>query len=398
MPFKTALVIILLFLGQIKEETQSIQLINLAIFSALGALIFSDRLKENVLKNISLVLVILLISGYLISASSAINNKAESFSLDEPIGCTSDEQDFLKTFYLMKQGNNFYSSFSQALVNCGGFLKAPNDSTGWRFPTVFYLWKLFAQNGWQIRTTFLIFSSLALFCSYLLTRKLSDYKIALLSPYMIIPYFLEAVSGHSFIFMEWWGLFFLIFGLTALLYEKRILSLGFLVLSVLSRETFLIPASTIVFIDFLNHKKFNYLGVFLAAVGGFWILHNMQISNTVGNITFNLQSRIHTFDKNALMSALAFSTKTYKFVYLRIGTLLLFISAIGLVKLSLFVKKTDRKLAYISAASFLTLTLLAPFLITRATYEGVYQYGDYWGITFVPLAIIFSPLILSTKQ
>ena len=396
MLLKTGLVISLLFLGQIKEENLIIQLINFGSFLMLGSFILSNWPQKNILRNTSLMLITFLMLMYSILAIPFLN-KASNISLDEPVGCTSDTQDFLKTFYIMKQGIDYYHAFSLALINCGGFQQAPKDSTGWRLPTSFYLWKLFARNGQQIRITFLTFSLMAILCSYLLMKKVTNYKIALLSPYLIIPYLLNAISGDSFIFMEWWGLFFLIFGMTAIYYEKRNLSLGLLILSVLCRELFIVPVLAILIIDFLKHSKILYLIIFLSAVATFWLLHLINISNITGQVNFSPQSRIHNFDKNSLMSTLAFSTKTYKFVFLRIGTLLPAISVIGLIRFFFLVKNTDKKFAYFALASFFVLILLAPFIVTRATYNGVFQYGDYWGISFVPLAIIFTPIILAFK-
>ena len=394
MLLKTGFVISLLFLGQIKEESLTIQLINFGSFLILGSFILSNWPQKNILKNISFMLLTFLILMYSVISTPFIN-KASKVSMDEPIGCTSDTQDFLKTFYIMKQGTDYYHAFSTALITCGGFQQAPKDSTGWRLPTSFYLWKLFARNGQQIRITFFIFSLIAILCSYLLMQKVTNYKIALLSPYLIIPYLIESISGDSFIFTEWWGLFFLIFGLTAICYKKRNLSLGLLILSVLCRELFVVPIVAILLIDYLYNRKILYLIIFLSVVGIFWIFHLKNISNIIGQVGFSPQSRFHNFDKNSLMSPLAFSTKTYKYVFLRIGTLLPAISVIGLIRFIFLVKNTDKKFAYFGLSSFFVLMLLAPFIVTRATYNGVFQYGDYWGISFVPLAIIFTPIILA---
>lgn len=397
MILKTVLVIILLFLGQIKEENLTIQLINFGSFLMLGSFMLSNWPQKHILKYASLILLI-----YLMLIYSALTipfiNKASNFSTDEPIGCTSDTQDFLKTFYIMKQGTDYYHAFSSALVNCGGFQQAPKDSTSWRLPTSFYLWKLFSQNGQQIRMTFYMFSLMAMLCSYLLMKKVTNYKIALLAPYLIIPYFIFTMSGDSFMFTEWWGLFFLIFGLTAIFYEKRNLSLGLLIISVLCRELFIVPALAILIVDFLKHRKILHLIIFLSIVAFFWTFHLKNISNTIGQVNFSPQSRIHNFDKTALLSALAFSTKTYKFVFLRIGTLLPAITIIGLIRFFFLAKNEDKKYAYFGLSSFFVLILLAPFIVTRAMYEGVFQYADYWGIIFVPMAIIFSPLILFRKD
>src|SRR5438045_1099120 len=70
----------------------------------------------------------------------------------QPKSYRSDEISFLRTFYLMEKGVNYYNAFkiSREEFIGGDIVRA--DVFTWRMPTVFYLWSLLANDGQQILT------------------------------------------------------------------------------------------------------------------------------------------------------------------------------------------------------------------------------------------------------
>ena len=72
-----------------------------------------------------------------------------------------DMDDYLKTYYLMKQGNSYYTSYLLA-VEQNPFKGVISDNLwAWRLPTVFYIWLMLpAKDG---RVIFYLFLSLSLF-------------------------------------------------------------------------------------------------------------------------------------------------------------------------------------------------------------------------------------------
>src|SRR3989338_7945708 len=62
----------------------------------------------------------------------------------------SDEMIFLKTYYLVEKGWNYYPAFSWAIEGDVRKIVLTSDIFQWRLPTLFYLWKVLANNGWQI--------------------------------------------------------------------------------------------------------------------------------------------------------------------------------------------------------------------------------------------------------
>jgi|SRR3989344_62038 len=386
---QTALILFLLSLGLIRPLHSFVLITNLINLSLLGWLTL-NIIQE---RTIYLLLLFLLIT-YIGTAAIFLNKLGPSY-LQEPVNehYAIDQAVFLKTFYLMKKGESYYEAFASAMTYDSRFESAPKDSIAWRTPTIFYFWKLIAQNGQHLKIIFLTFSTLSIACVYFLLRKFVPPQTALLSSYLIIPYFLGGLLHYSLMFVEWWGLFFFIFSVTFLYYGKRNFFIGFLIASVMTRELFIIPATIMLFLDFLRNRKIYYPITFFIIVTAFWIFHLVNVSNIIGSTIFSPQSRIHNFNSNFLVSALTFSTGLYAFGYFKIGIIFPIITILGLVRF-LYYNKKDRISAYFIFAAVFTLLLLSPFIGTTGTEKGISFYADFWGITFVPLAIIFSPIIL----
>lgn len=166
-------VIFLLLLGQIQFLNPIVQIAHFAYASILGSfIILSQFFKIKQLEKTTYILLSLLLLIYAISAI-ILTTGFKNTQLTEPVNeqYAMDDKDFLKTFYLMEDGESYYSAFASAIISDARFTSAPKDLTTWRFPTVFYFWKLVADNGNQIRIIFLTLSILSLFCSYLVVKK-----------------------------------------------------------------------------------------------------------------------------------------------------------------------------------------------------------------------------------
>jgi len=280
---------------------------------------------------------------------------------------------------LVEEGVNYYSAFNNAVRSDsrGGYLT--KDIFVWRLPTVFYFWSFFVNNGFGIGILFIALSSASLYCVYKITNNI-------LSPIILAPYYLDAYYYEtSFLFTEWWGLFFFIFGLTALLYTRNKLTIIFLALSILTRELFIIPVILMAIISFL--KKTNRL-IFLKILFIFLVFYfehyTLVQSQDVITIAKSPLSRIHGFDFRQVQREIAFSMRQYPLLNFRLP--LIFAISTPLI---LFIKYlTTKKLKYLYLLSAFSLLFITPF-------SGVI-YNDYWGITFMPLVIAFCPLIFSS--
>ncbi len=343
-------------------------------------------------KRLTFLALVCLILSYLVSAYFIIKEFCPC-DLDEPgrEAYNSDESDYLKTFYLMEKGDDFYVAHRTALIADDRFLDFKGDVAGWRLPTIFYFWKFVANSGTNIRFSFLVLSSISLVSVYFLMKRFVG-VLGLLSVYLLTPYFLGAVTDKSFLFIEWWAVIFLIFGLTLLVYNKRLLAYIVFLLCLATRETFIVPVFSIIFWDILTRKRFLLAFITIGALALFFFFHMANLGN------FNLlapANRFHPINKGLILNIFAFSGRMYEFALLRQGLILTLIAVAGALY-SVFVqfkhKEVSKSLIFIFA--FVPMVLFAFFFGTIAHEGGREFYSDYWGISFVPFAIIFAPLVL----
>lgn len=293
----------------------------------------------------------------------------------------SDEFVFLRTFYLVKEGINYYTAYNDSVRQNSSGQYAYKSVFEWRLPTVFYFWALFASNGLGIGILFIILSSLTLICVYKITENI-------LSPIILAPYYLDAYYYQtSFLFTEWWGLFFFIFGITSLLNNHKKLTIIFLSFSILTRELFIIPIIFMTLISFLFKKNrlifLKILFIFLV----FYSVHFALVQNQdVLASQRNIFSRIHPFNFKQFQHEIAFSMRQYPLLNFRLP-LIIAIST----PLILFIKYLlSKKLKYLYLLSAISLLFITPFSGNI--------YNDYWGITFMPLCLAFFPLVFSLKD
>jgi hypothetical protein len=301
----------------------------------------------------------------------------------------SDEMFYLKTFYSVERGKNFYTSLMQADTERGGKMKP--DVFTWRWPTIFYLWSTLAKNGAQILYLFWYFVFFSWVSIYLILRKFVNFWFAVTGVLIVILYFLDAVYYKtSFLFTEWWGWFFLIFGLAFFIYRKKYPAWIFFLLSAATRELMIIPIIIYFFIAVLSRKNRIF---FLTLIGSFLILFFIHKHFVAGVMrdqsSFNLSqalSRIHVPTKTELFKMFSFSMRQYPFAELKIHLALALLSLFCFIKL-LFIK-APCGLIYIILSGW-SLALFLPFI------SG--SYNDYWGITFMPSVLMILPLFFYKK-
>ena len=380
---------------QVQPLNNTVKFLNLFnIIIVVVFFIFQNRFFKNLAHEKVFILVLVLTATYIFSAKS-IASKLDSSVTSEPIdkGYVSDEKDFLKTFYIMKKEENYYKSFGLALRNDARFTKIPTDLYSWRLPTVFYIWRFLATNGQGIINLFIILSSISLLAAFLITKNLVKEEFAVFSLLALIPYFLNAVSNTSFLFIEWWSLFLFLLALAFIFNKKTSIGIFFLVLSSLTRELLIIPAIAISIILSFRHKKITPLLIVVFAFLIFMFMHFFLIEKNYNNVISYSSRKIHPFDKDFLLHILAFSTQFYRLAWLRIGTLFTTLTLIGfLITLPLYKNKDNMNLLLIAISSSLPLFLISLFISTS---DSSGFYSDYWAIIIIPVFIIFSPLIFN---
>ncbi|GEM_PF-2103319 len=310
-------------------------------------------------------------------------------SQPQPNGYRSDEFVFLRTFYLIRSGDNYYHAFNDSVVNDIRKGVLSKDVFAWRLPTIFYIWTILARDGVGIGILFIILSSLSLAASYFLNRKFLPPLPSLIAPILLAPYFLDAYEYRtSFLFTEWWGMFFLFFGITFYFYRKMLPAAIFLILAVLTREFNIIPLVAMTFVAFILQKDRRF---FVTIVGIFCLAYLTHLTivgqQAVQANNSNALARLHPFSFAQFQKEIAFSMRQYPLLNFRLPLVIFVAATIGLVyqaTKSLKIKK-GREFYLLAAAAVLPLALIIPF-------SGVI-FNDYWGIIFMPLIITFSPLI-----
>lgn len=350
-------------------------------------------MKVNYLKTLGAVFFVIIIGGYILLKAQGVYRYSD---FKQPLANTyrSDEMVFLRTYYLMKENNDFYQSFYKASNERFPKLVLTPDVFTWRFPTVFYLWRLTAPSGFFILVLYWIIVAIFLFSSYLLVKKISDFKSAILSVILVLPYLAgNFVYKTSFLFIEWWASFFLISGLTLFLYKKVKLAWIFFGLALFSRELIIIPI-IILFIYSLAQKMHR---LFFASLISFFIIfyfiHSQLIFAHLHNSNFHnffIFSRIHYFDKLSFQAMIAFSMQLYPLIKFKINYVFVLLFFIGFLLLLKSKKATrDDYYVYLVPSSFVA---ILPLITTS-------YYNDYWGILFMPLLImLIAPIYLKLQK
>lgn len=301
----------------------------------------------------------------------------------------SDELSFLKTFYLMEQGNDYYTSFKLSRENLAGEVELEADTFTWRSPIIFLIWSMFLNNGIQIFTLFIFLSCLALGCSFLIVKKISNGKIASVSAFLLSLYFIDTLFYKTaFLFTEWWGILLIIFAFASLIYKYNIIAAILFTLAVLTREILVLPLLILFIWEIILRRRTFWIYLIPVIVFGiFYIFHSYFITSLLNKGSdFTLFERFHSFEWVNLQRMLSFSMRRLVLFDLRTHYLIFILGIISPLIYLLFEYKYKKEV--------LSLLMFAITFVALFPLISVYE-NDYWGIMFMPMVIILSPLFLS---
>jgi len=328
--------------------------------------------------------------------ANLITNTFYSLDLSEPKDnmYTTDEKIYLKSFYLQKQGLSYYQAQLLAVEKEEGNITLDTNVFAWRLPTIFFIWKIFAVDGYQIVRLFWFLTFISFACIFFINKKFTNLLFAFLGPILLLPYFYDALTYQtSFLLTEWWAWFVLIFALFLFIYRRFFLAWPFFLLSCLIREQMIIPivAFFILSLFFKKHRRY-----FLLIILFFLLFFNQHYKSvvlatniqTTGNILNSITKRVHGFQKISFLKITAFLMRRYPLIQHKINQIIILISALSLT-INILKKPINHYLYYFLASSW-SLFITIPFIITGA-------HTDYWGILFMPGLIATIPLIFSKK-
>ena len=343
------------------------------------------------MKNLKIKKEIFLLILFVVVFYSLKLNNFLNFDLDEPKLGTyrNDEMIFLKTFYLIKKGENYYQAFREANEADARIKKMTPDVFTWRLPTIFYIWNLTANDGFQIFRNFWILTAIFLICIYLILVRFIKPCLAILGPILLVPYFLDTISYKtSFLFTEWWSLFFFFFGLTFFLYKKTFSAGLLFLLAAITRELIFIPLFSFFIFSLFLKKNRLFFSIIIMFTLLFFIFHQQMVFlqfKEFTSQTVNLfeVSRIHGFWKLGFQKMTAFSMRSYPLIKFKSHYWLIFLAFLSfLVNIR---KNKDPKIWYLFLIGWVNM-LIFPFITSS-------QYNDYWGILFMPALIMSIPFI-----
>lgn len=338
--------------------------------------------------------VLLLILAYLFAAALTpfFIKYFQIDSLSEPgfKAYRSDEASFVKTLYLMNRGEDYYRAFKEARENLVGGVRINNEVLTYRLPTIFYIWNFFdgLESTNIILTLFIFLSICFIVCSYFILRKISNNWLAIAGSFMTLPYLYDTFNYKSaFLFIEWWGLFFFIFGLTSLFYKKTTAAIFLFSLALCTRELFIIPVLILFLYSLLKKKDVKVFLLPIIIFGVFYIFHYFRMSSALGIPDTGFLSRIHQFSKVNFLHMISFSMRTYAIGGFKSHYLLIFLGIASVIG-NLLLHRTQY-LWYL-ALIILSFIVVLPMISIAE--------DDYWGIMFVPFILICVPLIFNLKK
>lgn len=337
-------------------------------------------------KIISLALVILISVSFIYSTVSTTGD-FRSRLLVEPADEKYDYDHliYLKTYYLMGQGQGYYP----ALVDAALKDKRINSLQQWlhgplfiRQPTVFYIWRMLAPQASYIFYWSLALAVLAVWLLRFGLEKLAGGRIAVISIALLLPYLIIGSTWANILLSDWWASL-LVLGAFGLIFRGRYLPAAVLaLLAALIRETTaLLILSALVGGLIARDRRviWPFTGAALLFAPLFLIHYSTAYSILAGKVPGAglpaLYSGVHFV---ALRDAASFLIFPYG--YGRIP---------GLVFLALGL------LGAISAPDKVSRTTITMYLSGFMAYMLFMNTSSYWGQKIVMPALIAIPLTLS---
>ena len=345
-------------------------------------------------KNLIFLVLGLLVFGIFITIFSDGRNLKNYLNEIPQEHYQTDMASYLKTYYLLKENKPFYPSFADPIKDRleGHY---PGEIWGWKQPFLFYLWRIVPGRGSSILYLLGVFFALDLIAAYFIAKKFIPGWQALLSPFLLYPYFHYPLVSDTALQVEWWAVSFFIWGLTAYLYDKKLLAGILFAICLAVRELFAIP---ILFLLLINILKKDYKGFIKLAlptavvfIPYYIFFHTANVLNfeSSNSITQSLLRTNAASGWHLVRTTLAFGSWSYALYLIRPFILMLLFTTVFLFFAIIKTKNKNKiKQKYIALlASFL------PFFLISLKLPMLDAWHDYWGIYYIPLLLIATPIV-----
>lgn len=374
----------------------------IVMFSFFLSSIFLDNFSANILGTLSgLVLafslaklkilkrtaIFVLIFSFLVSSWVISDDLREILTSDlSKFVYNNDQGAFLKTYYYLEHGTNYYEAFKSSMTGKFTNPPLPQDIWSWRIPTIFVIWQIFpGDSSLNIFVLYLIMSSLVVYTAFLIGKRYLDFPISILPAYIVIPYLHFGARDLTFLLTEWWGVFTFMIAIYFLVTKRIFFSIIFLSLTVLIRELFILPIGLMFLFTLFKYKR--VLSVFVIPLVSFIALfsfHLMWTSKYIDAVGSIYSPRIVSDGFFFIQQTLTFASGEYLLFRYRPFLFFLLTAIIGCWYVY---GKFSKGEAIILVMAFLSFPIF--FLKFGST-----PYNDYWGIFYMPFVLILAPLSL----
>ncbi len=327
------------------------------------------------------------ISIFLITSFSTSSSLRAMLGRDLPLYTyNNDPGVILKTYKLMEEDTGYYDAFAIAQKGRFGMQIVPQDIWGWRFPTLFEIWKILpGSSGLNIYFLYLVLACSFIYCSYLLCTRYLPEKLAIIPAYLVFPYLHFAARDQMLLETEWWSVIVFFIAVFFAIRRRLILAILFFSLTVAIREVYILPLGLMLIYSAL--KKRELIPLFMIPLLSFLVtfsFHAVFVSHYIDVWGTIFSPRIISKGYFFVQQTLAFASWEYLLFSFRPFWWFL-VAALGGCW---FVYKTfDKTEAWLLLLSFL------PFPIAFLRF-GTLPYNDYWGIIYMPIVLVLAPVAL----
>lgn len=188
-------------------------------------------------------------------SGSAFEPPAESYNFDGVF--------FLKVFYLMEHGQDYYRAWDLAFQGDIRYDRPFPEVWGWRMPTLYWIWSAAASRGDTLVVYFVLLSLAGMVSIHLAASKHSDPVLGLWSAGLLGSYLHFGAITFWYTITDYWSFFFALPAMALYLHGRRNLALPLALLAGLMREwaALMLVAG---FLDNLLNRRWRDAGAWAA--------------------------------------------------------------------------------------------------------------------------------------
>lgn len=313
-----------------------------------------------------------------------------------------DDALFRRVFYLMHDGQDYYSAFANSWRGLQHADKLPSSVTAFRLPTMFWLWHFLPDDAFLVVVVFLVFASIGAVAAAYITGQLMGARFAPLASAAVAVYAMSIAISVYVMYVDFPSACIALVGVALLIRGARRGEEGdarwlwsaaaVLTIAALTREIlayWLVIGLCSTWVATKPSRRASR-GPWLAALGVFALAYSAHVVTVVTRFP-DRGARLGYLNGSPAYALKAISLFSDAFTGTHATLALLF-------ALGVFGAWVTRSLVGWRMALAAVAVLLAPLIgMLRVGNPGIDPFGhqvNYWGQLFVPLALALWPVSL----